>query len=257
MDNDDKGVGTILTRRDAIRAAAVAGVSVVFGGTRLEAAQAGATKSVHLIATPEVEEGPFFVEERLERIDITTGTDRESVVKGSPLTVRMTVYALSANGAEPLKGAHVDVWHADAAGTYSDESPGPVQDENTKGQKWLRGYQVTDSDGKVEFHTIYPGWYHSRTLHIHVKVRTYDAKANKTHEFQTQLFFDEAVNDAMLNRPPYNDRGSRTVRNLWDGLYAMKQADGTMVGSHLHFDVGKSEDGMAREAHYSLALKLA
>jgi protocatechuate 3,4-dioxygenase beta subunit len=45
------------------------------------------------------------------------------------------------------------VWHADAAGIYSDESV-----ENTTGQTSLRGCRITDSSGAVTFKTIVPGW---------------------------------------------------------------------------------------------------
>ncbi len=157
MDHDDKIVGTILTRRDALRTAALTGVSLVFGAGF---AQTGvAQKPVHLIVSPEVEEGPFFVDEELHRSDLTQGCNRRSVVEGSPLKLQFTVLALRDGQAKPLQGAHVDIWHADAAGTYSDEASGGIQDESTKGQKWLRGYQVTDWAGKAEFKTIYPGWY--------------------------------------------------------------------------------------------------
>jgi protocatechuate 3,4-dioxygenase beta subunit len=60
----------------------------------------------------------------------------------------------------------VDVWHTDAAGIYSDESI-----ENTTGQTFLRGYQITDSNGAVTFKTIVPGWYSGRTIHIQVMIR--------------------------------------------------------------------------------------
>ena len=57
----------------------------------------------------------------------------------------------------------MDIWHADAAGVYSDESV-----EGTEGLTYLRGYQVTDANGLVIFKTMFPGWYSGRTVHIHV-----------------------------------------------------------------------------------------
>jgi protocatechuate 3,4-dioxygenase beta subunit len=255
MDHDDKTVGTVLSRRDALRVAMLAGVSLVFGNNRAQASEPHA-KVVNLVATPEVEEGPFFVDEELNRSDVITDTTRKSVAEGSPIAVHLTIYSLKGNSSEPLKGAHVDIWHADASGTYSDEASGDIQSENTKGQKWLRGYQVTGDDGVAEFRTIYPGWYENRTPHIHVKIRRFDSGTNKTHVFNTQLFFDEDTNNKMLDRPPYSDRGARRIRNLWDGLYTMKQADGTMVGSHLHFTVDKSAEGVVQRAHFALALNL-
>jgi protocatechuate 3,4-dioxygenase beta subunit len=50
----------------------------------------------------------------------------------------MTIMEYASSGCSALVGAQVDVWHADAAGIYSDESV-----ENTTGQTFLRGYQIT------------------------------------------------------------------------------------------------------------------
>ena len=54
----------------------------------------------------------------------------------------------------PLRGAIVDIWHCDAAGIYSDADDTRF---STRGAKFLRGYQVTDANGRVRFTTIYPG----------------------------------------------------------------------------------------------------
>ena len=48
------------------------------------------------------------------------------------------------------------------------------------GQTYLRGYQVSGAKGQVTFKTIYPGFYSGRTVHIHVRVRTFDANNNAT-----------------------------------------------------------------------------
>ncbi len=51
----------------------------------------------------------------------------------------------------------------------------------------------------MQFTTIYPGWYRGRTVHIHLKLHV-DRKTVLT----TQLYFDEAVNDAVLGTSPYD-----------------------------------------------------
>ena len=48
-------------------------------------------------------------------------------------------------------------------GHYSD-----ISSEGTLGQKFLRGYQVTDGSGAAQFTTVYPGWYSGRAVHIRV-----------------------------------------------------------------------------------------
>lgn len=192
--------------------------------------------TIDLIATPEVSEGPYFVDERLYRPDLTSGTSRTAVTGGLPLTLTVTIYEIVGTSGTPLAGAQVDLWHADAIGKYSDE-----QSEGTAGETWLRGYQVTGSDGKVTFNTIYTGWYSGRTPHLHLRVRQYNAAGNETYEFTTQLFFSDALNA----NAPYNSRGTRNTRNATEGIYSARQADGTAVGLHLLPTVIETSTGYA------------
>ncbi|MEP0859677.1 twin-arginine translocation pathway signal protein, partial [Trichocoleus sp. DQ-U1] len=113
------------------------------------------------------------------------------------------------------RGATVDIWHCDALGVYSD-----VRDFNgdTQGQKFLRGYQVTDANGTAEFVTIYPGWYPGRTVHIHFKIRT-DSASGRGSEFTSQLYFDDALTDQIYAQSPYAAKGQRTQRNDGDGIF--------------------------------------
>ena len=91
--------------------------------------------------------------------------------------------------------------------------------EGTSAKKYLRGYQVTGSDGKVAFKTVYPGWYAGRTVHIHVRVRTFDGGGTATYDFLTQMFFDDALTDTVYKQSPYSTRGTRTTRNAGDDIY--------------------------------------
>jgi hypothetical protein len=60
--------------------------------------------------------------------------------------------------------------HCDALGSYSGFEAASGSGGRTDEEKYLRGAQVTNSDGIVEFVTVYPGWYQGRTVHIHGKV---------------------------------------------------------------------------------------
>jgi hypothetical protein len=57
----------------------------------------------------------------------------------------------------------VHIWHCDKDGNYSGYG-------TEVGKTYLRGYQVTDANGEVEFTTIFPGWYPGRTCHFHFQV---------------------------------------------------------------------------------------
>jgi protocatechuate 3,4-dioxygenase beta subunit len=163
--------------------------------------------------SPSIEEGPFFVDEHLNRSDLTTGTTRPGVAGAVPLRLAFRVETLRGSSCEPLAGAHVDVWHADAGGVYSDEAV-----LKTRGERFLRGYQVTGGNGAVRFTTVFPGWYPERTPHVHVKIRTYMG-GNVAYTFVSQLYFDEKVTDAVLARGPYAARGRRDTTNARDQLF--------------------------------------
>ena len=201
-------------RRQARRA--VLGTIAGMGALRLTATFAAATAgsstpAAVCVLTPAMTEGPFFVDERLDRSDLVGDSADPAVRNGYPLELALRVVGVR-EGCQPLPGMQVDVWHTDAMGRYSD-----VEDQ--RGKNFCRGYQRTDAQGSVRFRTIYPGWYPGRTIHIHVKVRGPREGSARALEFTTQIFFDEATNDAVMAMPPYDSRGPRTTRNARDGLY--------------------------------------
>jgi protocatechuate 3,4-dioxygenase beta subunit len=162
--------------------------------------------------TPASTEGPYFVDERLNRSDIRIDPTTGAVSAGVPLMLRMRLSRISAAGAcAPLAGALVDMWHCDALGNYSDTG-------RLRGRKFLRGYQVADESGAVQFSTIYPGWYMGRAVHIHFKIRTNPA-ASSGLEFTSQMFFDESLTTTVHARPPYSEHGRRDTLNSNDGIF--------------------------------------
>jgi protocatechuate 3,4-dioxygenase beta subunit len=170
------------------------------------------------ILDPTLTKGPYWIDERLHRSDIRADTNNVASPNprpGLPLTLRLTVLARTAAGCVPLPGAQVDVWHCDATGLYSD-----VSALGTAGQTFLRGFQTTDGSGAVTFTTIYPGWYTGRSVHIHVKVRLFDAANNAMTEATTQVFFDDAITNGVCRAAsPYSVRGVPDTSNAMDGFY--------------------------------------
>jgi len=164
------------------------------------------------VLTAALTEGPYFVDERLNRSDIRADPVTGVVSTGLPLQLTFNVSRSDNNACSALTGAYVDVWHCDAAGVYSDVSGGGA------GRKFLRGYQITNASGVAAFTTVYPGWYSGRAVHIHFKVRIF-AGATSTYEFTSQFFLDESVTDVVHAQSPYNTRGTRNTRNTTDGIY--------------------------------------
>jgi len=166
------------------------------------------------VVTPSIEEGPFFVDELLNRSDIRSDPGTGVEAQGVPVTLRFTVSQVDSAGVcTPLSGATVDVWQADANGLYSDEAS-----EGTAGQKYLRGYQTTDANGQVEFISIFPGWYSGRTPHTHVKVRM-NPTGDQGLEFTSQVYYDEAIREQVYQQAPYSSRGSPDTTNSTDRIY--------------------------------------
>lgn len=170
------------------------------------------------IVSPGQTEGPYFVDEKLNRSDIRTDPSDNSVRPGIPLHLAITIFQVGNNACQPLPNATIDIWHCDAAGAYSDVKDNAGNAGDTRGKKFLRGYQVTDANGKVEFQTIYPGWYTGRPVHIHYMIRTNPA-SEVGHEFTSQLYFDETVTDQVHAQPPYSQKGKRDMTLANDFIY--------------------------------------
>jgi protocatechuate 3,4-dioxygenase beta subunit len=157
-------------------------------------------------------EGPFFVDEMLHRSDIRSDPVSGYVSPGVPLVLRFNVERLNGTACTPLTGAYIDVWHCDAGGVYSDVPSG------APGLRFLRGYQVTDANGVVQFTTVYPGWYTGRAVHVHFKLRLF-AGTTRTYEFTSQFFFDEELTSTIHALSPYSNRGTRDRLNTEDAFY--------------------------------------
>lgn len=229
MDNDDKPIGTILNRRDVLKILGMGSAATLMAACAPEVIETlspttvpattsaiptstlAATQAVNVpvpacVVRPEMTEGPYFVDEMLNRSDIRSDPSDGAISVGAPLELTFNVSQVNANGCVVLPNAQVDIWHCDAFGVYSDV-------ENAQGKKFLRGYQVSDANGQAKFVTIYPGGYPGRTVHIHFKIRI------NGYDFTSQLFFDDAFTDQVYLQEPYNQRGERNTRNDRDGIY--------------------------------------
>jgi protocatechuate 3,4-dioxygenase beta subunit len=176
--------------------------------------------SSKLTGTPQQTEGPYFVDGMPNRSDIRSDPSDGSLQQGIPLHLVIHIYDVDNGSCIPIRGAKVDIWHANSQGIYS-----AVKDFGTTGKKFLRGYQVTDNNGTVRFTTIYPGWYQGRTIHIHDKVRTFNG-LEKTLEWTAQLYFNDSINQQVHMQPPYSNHGPPQTTNEEDGIYTGASIDG-------------------------------
>jgi protocatechuate 3,4-dioxygenase beta subunit len=210
------------TRRDALSLLGLGAMSL-FGLSMRGLAQS--RRPAACIARPSQVEGPYFVDERLNRSDIITDPATGLARAGVPLELTFFVAKLDSGVCAPLPNAQVDVWHCDALGAYSDA----IDDRfDTRGQRFLRGYQITDANGAARFRTIYPGWYPGRAVHVHFKIR-YGVSSMRRVEFTSQVYFDDALTDAIHDNAPYASLGDGRTRNAEDGIYARGGRDLTMT----------------------------
>jgi protocatechuate 3,4-dioxygenase beta subunit len=166
------------------------------------------------LLAPALTAGPYWRDDPLRRWDLRRDSQPSSGAEpapGIPLDLAIRVSTAAEEQCRPLRGAQVDLWQCDAQGAYSG-----VPEHGSAGRDFLRGFQVTDDAGWVQFLTVYPGWYPGRTVHIHAKVRTFDPFGGVVTEVSTQLFFDDAATDAVLDSPAYAGRGPRDTRNDTD-----------------------------------------
>ncbi|SEF74660.1 Protocatechuate 3,4-dioxygenase beta subunit [Nonomuraea solani] len=175
-------------------------------------------------------QGPYYFDADKIRSDIRE--DREGT------RLRVAIKVQDSETCKPLGNAVVEIWHCDAAGLYSgaeSQSTGgggggggnpPPGDAPTGGggdmgdltptddKRYLRGAQVTNADGIVEFTTIWPGWYRGRTIHIHAMVHFSSERV-----LTTQVMFDEKLNSVVMAKAPYAEHTGRDTFNDNDNIY--------------------------------------
>lgn len=120
-------------------------------------------------------------------------SDIRSDRTGVNLAIEVTIQDQN-NGCNPMQGAIVDIWHCDKDGNYSEYGGTTMQSTNYTAVHFLRGRQTTDANGKVNFLSIFPGWYSGRATHIHVHVYN----ASGTSLLVTQIAFPEGSGSAVV-----------------------------------------------------------
>ena len=149
----------------------------------------------------------------------TTNTPtRQDISEGvSGLPVRLALRFVDESCAA-IPGASVEIWHTHRKGVYSGQTPSPAfcsgGDPQAPLNMSFRGVQVTDSTGRVNFDTCFPGWYPGRAIHIHFRV-TFNNQTFAT----SQLFFDEALtSEIFATHPEYEEFGQPDTTQQTDGV---------------------------------------
>lgn len=134
---------------------------------------------------------------------------------------------------EPLSGYEIEVWHCNVTGLYSGDTSGSGDssrfnsgfctgsDSAALASKWFRGTLVTDSAGRVNFKSCFPGWYPSRAIHIHFRVRN-----NNNDQVISQFGFDDTFNEYICTtHSNYTGNGAPDTSNTTDTVFGSDYQD--------------------------------
>ncbi|UQC79132.1 uncharacterized protein CLUP02_04611 [Colletotrichum lupini] len=145
---------------------------------------------------------------------------------------------------EPLEGASASIWACNATGSYASftgidpdtsellDGWSKRSDGTTDDETFLRGIQVSDEAGMIEFLTKFPGYYTSRSTHIHVAVQANASDgvgfSQSALQHVGQLFFEEDLLSQVYAVSPYSahlETLNRTT-NAEDSVLSSASEDG-------------------------------
>jgi protocatechuate 3,4-dioxygenase beta subunit len=169
------------------------------------------------VLLPEQTAGPLPLDEQFDRRDVTEG------YPGTPMRLGFRVVD---DGCVALPGAVVEIWHTDASGDYSAYADGGTGKDEAEGTTFFRGSQTASEDGIAEFHTIVPGWYSGRAVHIHLRVHVDDRTV-----LTSQVYFDEGLLADVYAADPYAEFGMPDTSNEADGIAGDPESDGTLLAT--------------------------
>lgn len=159
-----------MERRDLMRKAGAAGILALMPWRNAFATKPAGDLSLsdgNCALIPQETEGPYPLD-TVSNADLLRQDIRESK-EGVQLNVKMKIIGLE--NCVGMPNVWVKIWHCDADGYYSGyTNQGYIGTQNNQNEDWLRGVQITDANGEVEFISIFPGWYTSRVTHIHFRV---------------------------------------------------------------------------------------
>lgn len=190
-----------LSRRDVLKA----GAGVAAGAFAASSFAGGPGP------TPANPEGPFYPKHQQADKDADLTQIEGHSERASGEVVEVSGRVLDQDG-NPLAGAIVDVWQANAHGRYhhEDDSSGQPLDPHFQGWAIIK----TDAQGRYRFRTVKPGAYTAmgdwwRPPHIHYKV-----SLRGYRELTTQMYWDgDPLNDKdlLLQEVPEAERGRLLV----------------------------------------------
>ncbi|KAK2760984.1 hypothetical protein FQN53_007821 [Emmonsiellopsis sp. PD_33] len=165
--------------------------------------------------------GPYYVDGELIRNDI--------IEDQAGIDLYIDIQVLDVETCEPVPEMYTDLWHANSTGVYggvsaSGNGNGAEENLNTT---FARGLYPTDADGVVQYHTVFPGHYTGRAVHLHVmtheggKILPNNTFVASQTSHVGQIYFDQTLLEVVEQTEPYLSNSQPLTLNADDGLLAM------------------------------------
>lgn len=175
-------------KRFLINGVSLLGIAAISPSVFGSKSDSGDDEKANCLTSPSETAGPFPTITPSSLVQTNIVGDRTGVA----FTINIRILNSNAD-CNPLQGAIVDIWHCDKDGNYSEYGGTTMQSTDYTSYHFLRGRQTTDSNGNVNFVSIFPGWYTSRATHIHVHI--YNSAG--TSLLVTQISFPEGSGSAV------------------------------------------------------------
>lgn len=222
-----------MKRTDFLKAMATAGAAAMIPGSAHAEdhdhdPEAGPKAGGGCALIPSETPGPYPLDLSGDQTYFRTDITEEQ--PGVPHRVRLRI--IGNTNCLPMLNCRVDLWHCNVDGYYSGyTTTAHLGSQNNNTERFLRGIQMTDANGEVEFLTVFPGWYPGRTCHIHFQIFI-----NSMVQATSQLCYPTAAKNALLTtEPPYTEWGADPLTPAQDGIfsngYALQEA--TLVYNEL------------------------
>ena len=183
---------------------AIVSAPIVAAASQLSQKPAGGKGGCSLI--PSETAGPF-------PLDLSDNTFffRQDITEGRPgIRVIQRMRVVGVDNCQPMPNLRVNLWACDVNGDYSGYSA-----FGSEGQTYMRGYQITDDNGDVEFISILPGWYPGRVVHMHFQVHVSSSSA-AVSQF---TWPHQAAVDIATNNPTIHTQGPDPMSPEVDGAF--------------------------------------
>ena len=204
---------TLVSRRGVLSLLGLGAGTLALAACAPTASGSGATATTSAGEIPDETAGPYpgdgsnganvLEQSGIIRSDIRSSIDGGATASGVPMALSLTVLDM-VNDDAPFRDAAVYVWHCDSAGGYSMYSDGITN------ETYLRGVQVADASGTVNYTSVFPACYPGRWPHIHFEVYPdVDSITDSTKAIATsQVALPEKASTAVYARAGYE--GSAT-----------------------------------------------